>query len=685
MEQISPDEIPRSFNASEAGDLATDADDVGGDIGQAVQSFKELHGTRRSDLSGVKKVAEAARNRISEDFEGFAESIARGLFDGLVGEYRRAIDRLRNDPEGKVPAGLEFVDDDPEASSHGILEDVSFEGWRKSFPSAPLRDFVSAVADPGEDLIEYADHVASLAVFLASRDLNRRLRERGTVPKSLPDQKWDEHLEGLASRDAYIEGLIRQVASISAQSTLFGLKEKNGGQLSPERIEQLLGVSGEPLAEPPELRAFSNPEQDGFFPFATGLPSSEGATAIRQARTGWEDRDHRGSPIYKIDQDAPFDVKGRFAVLVGDNEQAFRAAGAEMTQRVLNDFGRRTAWLHLVCAAYATQGDPGKYSPIPRKRVYDYLGITRESRKDMRRDQRDKIVEEEFEKLKRLGVQLTVLDGPQEAPEELGLQNIWDLNYHAWGSKRIEDPTRFLARKEWRLLVRPNAWAQLYLNGEKGVRQFGYFTRELIKSIDWHNNPAAGDLAIELLKYARFNDGKPRDLKVERMLEICQLTSPKGKVEKNRYRERLERAILQQQRWGWELDWTRWPEEHIPEKENRPDFPKGYWRGHTKDEWEAPFHEWKVTFKPREDLAELNRTSGQSPSSESKETLPSGWAARIKAILDQTDNTQQDLAGDLEVDPSTITRWKNGSRTPTKEGHKAKLRDIERRAGLRSV
>jgi DNA-binding Xre family transcriptional regulator len=316
--------------------------------------------------------------------------------------------------------------------------------------------------------------------------------------------------------------------------------------------------------------------------------------------------------------------------------------------------------------------------------VYDYLGIARESRKDLSRDQRDEIVEEEFKKLKRLGVQLTVQNGPQGIPEELGLQSIWDLTYHAWGPKRTKDPDRFLDRKEWRLLVRPNAWAQLYLNGEKGARQFGYFSRELIESIDWHNNPAAGDLAIELLKYARFNDGKPRDLKVERMLEICQLTSPNGKVETNRYRERLERAILQQRRWGWEIEWDRWPVQYRPYKENRPDFPKKYWLGESKDEWEKHFHEWKVTFNPGEDLAELNRITERQSSREPEGALPGGWAARIKAILDQTDNTQKDLADKLEVAPSTITRWKNGSRAPAKGGDKAKLRDIERRAGLRS-
>jgi len=429
----------------------------------------------------------------------------------------------------------------------------------------------------------------------------------------------------------------------------------------------------------PGTPAATSPEQNGLLPWASGAPASEGVTAIRQARTGWDEKDHEGAPIYRFSQNRPFDVEGQFNIIVPRNERAFQAAEAEVAQRVLRDFGHRTARLHLACAAYATEAESGSYAPVPRKYVYDLLGLSWEARSDLSRDERDRRVEEEVDNLRKLGVQLTVLDGPN-GREELSLNRVWDLGFHKWGQRRAVPDERELDTDEWRLLIRPTGWAQLYLHNDTG-RQFGYFSRALIENIDWHNNPAAGDLAIELLKYVRFQKGASRDLTVARMLEICQLSNPSSSEERRSNRQKLERAILEQERWGWEIEWTRWPSAYRPDKEECPQFPPGYWGGATRDDWEEPFHKWKVTFRPPETLAEMNSRAEKVKNSAPRELEPKGWDDRIKAILDATSYSQAGLADTVEVSASAISRWKSGDRTPGPE-HRAALRDIERRRGL---
>lgn len=460
----------------------------------------------------------------------------------------------------------------------------------------------------------------------------------------------------------------------------------NTAKLYPDFDPESLPIYGEDDAPVPrpENTAASSAEWNGFFPFASGAPSSVGAKAIRQGKHGWPETDSADRPKYPFTQKRPHHVEGQFTIIVPDSNQAGAAVEAEVAQRVLNEFDRHTTRLHLACAAYSMKGDPGNYTPIPRQYVYDMLGVKWDQRSDLKRNEKDRKVERAVRNLRKLGVQINVLDGPDGAPERLGLESVWNLNWHKWGQKRISDPDRIFDTEHWRLLVRPNAWHQLYLSEESGVRQFGYFSRKLLENIDWHNNPAAGDLAIELLKYVRFQDGgAPRDVTVKKMLEICGLGRAQKSYEQTRNRGKLERAILEQERWGWNVEWTRWPDAYRPDKENRPDFPRKWWQGAERDDWECSFHDWKVTFYPPEDLAEMNSRAKEIDSSNPHELEPKGWPERIKAILNETEYIQADLARILEVSSAAVTQWKKGNRTP--EGpHRAKLKDIERRNELRN-
>jgi hypothetical protein len=275
-----------------------------------------------------------------------------------------------------------------------------------------------------------------------------------------------------------------------------------------------------------------------------------------------------------------------------------------------------------------------------------------------------------------VGVQLTVLgniqdDGWADFDRLSGLQPIWDMEIHEHGQLRtVDGETR---GENWQLLVRPTAWAQLYVYNEKG-RQFGYFSKTLLENINWHHNPEAGDLALALLRFCRYQSGRPKGLTVQAMLEVCHLNSPSGKHERSRNRHKLENAILQQQDWGWTLRWERWPEKHRPTCESRSRMPRGYW-----ETWQ----DWKVVFVPPEDLSRANNVKGLKEDRRAglpgKKRKPKGWPPeRITALIEhaqqKTHWSQKHIAEEwLGVSSSYVSKWKSGNRSPSKK-HGRKLR-----------
>jgi len=693
MPEDEPDE-EQTFKRFQFGGPDTEPVTVHGedaDIGDAIDAFE-----------GLKEAQRTARLAPNEDFvEGLAETLRDGrehlkraiemsMLEGALQAFARALGRATEEEENRELFEESALFEENEEGTFVAEVEKDFgelaEGWKEDPPeffSETAENFLEDVEAWGE----WAEWAATHIMYWAAEDVNKGLREDGKDPEAVPDEEWDRRFNDRLTVEKYFSDAVQILGTELATGISDRVKEAAGEELSFVDLEHLLGLheddEDDAPAPRPEGTAASSAERDGFFPWATGAPSSEGVTAIRQAKHGWPETDHAGRPKYPFTQKRPHHVTGHFTIVVPDNEQTGPAVEAEVAQRVLDEFDRHTTRLHLACAAYSVKGDPGSYTPIPRQYVYDMLGMKWDQRSDLSRDKKDRKVEEAFRNLRKLGVQITVLDGPDGAPSQLGLESVWNLNTVRWGQKRINDSDRILDTEHWQLLVRPNSWHQLYLSEETGARQFGYFSRKLLENIDWGNSPAAGDLAIELLKYVRFQDGgAPRDLTVETMLGICGLGQAQQSYEQTRNRQKLERAILEQERWGWSIEWTRWPDAYRPDREDRPSFPSRWWQGKKRDGWESSFHDWKVTFYPPENLAEMNSRAEEIDNSEPHELEPKGWPDRVKAILNETDYIQADIARILEVTSAAVTQWKKGNRTP--EGaHRAKLRDIERRNGLR--
>jgi len=407
----------------------------------------------------------------------------------------------------------------------------------------------------------------------------------------------------------------------------------------------------------------------------SGAPVFEGLGAIRDARSGWP-TDSEGNPIYVFNKERPFHIRGQFNIIVPRDERAVQAAEAELAQKILQDFGHRTARLHLACAAWCSAPDlaSGEYVRVSRNDIQDLLGVDRGTRPDLSRAERDAVCYREVENLKSVGVQIAVLSNartengqPVADYDRLRkLQSIWDLNIHEHGQAAIDfDGQTTIRGEDWQLLVRPTAWAELYVHSD-AARQFGYFSRALLEEIDWHRKPAAGDLAIALLRYNKNQQGRPRDLTVKRMLEICQLDGAADRNTQYQHRNRLEAAMLEQERWGWEVEWTRWPEEYRPNQKNRR-MPNGYWEA-----WQ----DWKVTFYPPRDLATATRRVQKLKAKPAPKKNKGSWGDRVDAILEETGWSQSGLADEIGVSKMSVSKWSRNESTPGPENQKA-IRDLE--------
>lgn len=612
---------------------------------------------RRAAQKGTTKEQEPPQEGTTKEQKDFEESLLLTLQDGEFVLTDVAEDRLSEITEGSLPS--------------------------------PVRDVTEHYVR-SEDFDVWAEWVASHIFYWARQDLLQELREGGTDPESLSNDEANRRFESRVTSDELEYGkraarnLRVEVAGIIARKFLRNAK----GNPSVSQIEHLLEL----YVPEPDLPRSPDMGKDGFFPWASGPPASEGATAIRQAREGWPAQDSEDRPEYPFDWRYPYHVEGKFRIVESGDAQVPQAAGAESARRVLGKFNQYTIRLHLACATYCLKDDPGRPVAISRPRVYEMLGLDWNQRPDLSRDQRDEIVEEAFLGLRRLGIEIEELDGPDGGPSELGLEPVWDLDRVRWGRKRVPDSGRILDTEDWVLLAQPNAWQQLYLNEETGVRQFHYFSRELIEDIDWHKSREGGDLAIELLKSVRFQyEGAPRDVTVGTLLQKCQLDGAKDSYKRTRHRGKLVRAIRAQKEWGWEIEWTGWPEKYRPNKdrpnkERQPDYPDGWWNGKKRDDWERPFHEWEVTFHPPERLAKLNSQAQEAQDlgqiDRRDEASLGSWDERIKAIMRETGFTQSDLAKHLGVHRAAVNQWINGKRTPSGP-HKRKLQGMELQYDLR--
>jgi DNA-binding XRE family transcriptional regulator len=470
---------------------------------------------------------------------------------------------------------------------------------------------------------------------------------------------------------------------------------------TPDELHELLGfkpitgkttavttVAGAPSPFPPS----PNPFARGMAYISTSPIGYGACRAIFGAHQGWHD-DESGNPrfVHKVEGRK---LKGAvsYHILAPSSSEEFALAHKELAHAILRDLGPDTAWLHMALLAYAAQTPQGETFVITREVVYRVLGL--DKRTDLKRggedlDEyrgKDRRCLEQVQNLLCLGVSITFmqLDGRQlNYSREIG--RLWDITLHEYGQAYLTPETvgRWTRRfQEWQLRGKPGSlWADPFLYGEP-MRQIGVMAQAMIENIDRRKAPLGAGLAVQLVFQSRFSSDEIVWIRNRDILafvgEDLQQTDRRRRYD---LRTQLHDAILEQERWGWRLDFSRWPTALQPDldaadamltgdgSEATPKrLPEGYWE---------PFLDASTGFIPPDPMAKANRKATKGLPTPKERKRNGMTALEFKEIRQRLGWTQAEMAQYLGVSQSLVSRMEKGLRD-VKPTYAMKLRQAER-------
>jgi len=386
------------------------------------------------------------------------------------------------------------------------------------------------------------------------------------------------------------------------------------------KIIKSIGDIGEEFAKNPPLPATSTPfNKKGVAPLATCPPIYAAARAIFWAKYGWP-LDEQGLPRFvQPIRNGVLEGVVSFHILVpwDATPDEITIAHKELATQILKEIGPDTAWLHMLCSAYAMSTErvgEGKYIVIPREEVYRCLGLNK--RTDLTRWQKDEKAFAEIGRLSAIGLKIQRLR-PAGTKKWRGqtvnvadysqvLTRLWKIDVHKFGQVYLhfdEEDKPITYYEDWQLVVKEGLWGELFLQ-EPGAKQFGYLAREMLEKIDRHNCPLGAALAVLLTFKTRFNPGEPLEISVREIIEFGgEDTNPMSRDARYTLKNQVINAIEEQRKWGWNPDYSQWPAElrpggdadaaddieRHPEKAAPRSMPRGYW---------DDFLKCKVVFRP---------------------------------------------------------------------------------------
>jgi len=432
--------------------------------------------------------------------------------------------------------------------------------------------------------------------------------------------------------------------------------------------------------------ASPDPFSDELTYISTAAPGLGAFRAIFQAPKGWPD-DESGNPrfVHRVDGSK---LKGAFSyhIMAPSSSEDFALAQKELAHAILKDMGPDTAWLHMALLAYAAQTTKGEMFFIPRQTVYRVLGL--DKRTDLTRNAKDERCFEEISRLMSLGLAITFLqlDGRQ-LDFNRGIGRLWDVGWKEYGQAYLtpEKVGRWTMRfHEWQLQGRPGVlWADPFLYGEP-MRQIGVMACDMIDTIDRRKAPWGAGLAVQLVFQARFSPGEVVRIRNRDIIEfVGGDTQPEDRRLRHETRVQVMDAIFEQERWGWRVDFSEWPEALRPDlAANRADamldgdgseaaasrWPEGYWES---------FINATTRFAPPAPMLEANlKATKQLPIPKKSKRKPI-TASEFKEARQHLGWTQKEVAQYLGVSQQFISCMENGRRE-IRAAYMRKLEQVKR-------
>ncbi len=500
------------------------------------------------------------------------------------------------------------------------------------------------------------------------------------------------------------------------------LSEKQSKEMTKElteKISLLLDRAKEELKQFSLVRkdspspSPSSFRKNGLAPFASNFSAHGGLKAIFKAPQGWGN-DHDGRPtfVHKVDG-RKMKGKAQYYILIpslledrNHEEENITIAHKELAWKILKDMGVDTAWLHLLCLAYAVEpqrrGNQEHLFRIPQQEVYRCLNL--DKRTDLPREERNRRVREEVERLSSLGVQILRFEIVGERINKKGhretafnwenqLSRLWDIGFAGYGQGYLdwENGNVVTRYEDWYLVGREGLWGNIFLHGEKSMRQFGYLARQMLDKIDRRKHPFTAALAVNLTFKSRFDPGVIPSLTNREILDLTgEEEYPSGSRKRYDMKQQVLNAIEEQEKWGWEPDCSEWPKELRPggDTEQADNLLEEPWEAHPRDMprgyWDN-FLQCRTHFRPQEGspagkMFKANLQARHLPQTQKpveKKSLKTWTAIQIHELRKELGWTQKKLAEHLGVDHSLISYFESGKRTPNSE-HQKRLSQLEK-------
>jgi DNA-binding transcriptional regulator YiaG len=431
------------------------------------------------------------------------------------------------------------------------------------------------------------------------------------------------------------------------------------------------------------LPASPDPFAAPIVPFASN-PVAYGVTkAFFQAPAGWPE-DESGLPRYLHKVEGKM-LKGMFSyhiTLASDaSGESLILAQKDVAREMLQKMGPDTAWLHMLLLAYGAQTYKGDKFVIPREAVYRVLGL--DKRTDLTRNEKDARCFEEITRIKSIGIQIVRLKlAGKDVAFKRGIGVLWDIVWEDTGQLKLIKETAGaweLKGEDWQLIGRPGlVWGEVFLYGDK-LRQFGHMACNMLDRIDRRRAPLSAGLAVQLVFENRFTPGEVVRIRNRDIIEFAgRNLNPADRREQHELKTQVLDAIAEQERWGWVIDYSGWPDDLRPDlaatradsmidgdgSEAAPKaLPRGYWER---------FIDASTCFTTPAPLLEANLKAKQLPAPAPR-THPTPYTAiDLKETRSKLKWTQKETAAYLGVSQQMLSYMENGKRE-IKPEHKRKL------------
>lgn len=501
-------------------------------------------------------------------------------------------------------------------------------------------------------------------------------RAKGRMPTdcSIPGVLSVETDPTLPEEEAWQESIVISACAFYTASEW--LRSLDLSDFSVEDVEKLLGIrSTDSFVTDPAL--FQRREIERV---ATGYPILTGAQALINSQ--WEDGEY---PYWKKLVGDGF-IQHNIVRQSSSNQQ-FELVPGKAAWEIIQQFGPEAAYVLLIFSSYATDSDEPWEQQIRLKGTDLIRLFGWDKRTDITLGQKLKKIGHLVELVCSLSVFISninvgsnrynVARGAMWLLEELEYAGQLALTVDAEqpGSLRYEagDPDELYIK------VRPGSWTEKFLNakdlngGKEALCQYGYLAKSTLQ-INPYRQRLASKLAIFLTIMSRIRrDGRYEVGTLLERLEPKELveTIQNSKQRRNALITQWDNALLTLHELGWqiEFDAATYPECIRPEWSLTDDSEQPRTRPRN---WLALWLKAIVTIKPtvliQEKLGAVRSSNAKQKSeplalaNDSLERAKAITGEELLAALDAKGWSKAQLAKNLGVDRSLITRWVKGER-----------------------